>query len=91
MSLIGKHARINKKLGLMSSMYVGTFNLTRHSLANIVTLWTFISIISVIWLHNNVVSLVYLLFHMNSSIPSDSASKLTIRMIHVHIVVQCHS
>ena len=28
---------------------------------------------------------------MNWSIPSYSASKLTIRMIHVHIVLQCHS
>ena len=87
MSLIGRHARISKKLGLMPSMLVDTYNLIRQSLANIVTLWTFISIISVMRLHNNVVSLVYLLFHMNSSIPSDSASKLTIRMIHVHIVV----
>ena len=42
-------------------------------------------------LHNNVVSLVYLLFHMNWSIPSYSVGKLTIRMMHVPIVVQCHS
>ena len=36
-------------------------------------------------------SLVYLLFHMNWFIPSYSVGKLTIRMMHVHIVVQCHS
>ena len=29
--------------------------------------------------------------HMNWPIPSYSAGKLTIRMIHVHIVTQCHS
>ena len=33
------------------------------------------------------VSLVYLLFHMNLFIPSYSAGKLAIRMIHVHIRV----
>ena len=87
MSLIGKHARISKKLGLMLSMLVDTFNLIRQSLASIVILYTFISIISVMRLNNNVVSLVYLPFHMNWSIPSYSAGKLTIRMIHVHIVV----
>ena len=29
--------------------------------------------------------------HMNWSIHSYSVGKLTIRMIHVHIVIQCHS
>ena len=28
--------------------------------------------------------------HMNWSIPSYSAGKLTIRMIHVHIFIHCH-
>ena len=29
--------------------------------------------------------------HMNWSIPSYSGGKLIIRMIHVHLVIQCHS
>ena len=29
--------------------------------------------------------------HMNWPIPSYSVCKLTIRMIHLHIVIQCHS
>ena len=31
------------------------------------------------------------LFHMNWPIPSYSGGKLTIKMIRVHIVIQCHS
>ena len=61
------------------------FNLTRHSLANTDILFTFISMI------NNVVSLFIFFSHMNWPIPSYSGGKLTIRMIHVHIVIQCHS
>ena len=34
----------------------------------------------------------FILFsHMNWSIQSYSGGKLTIRMIHVHIVIKCHS
>ena len=66
-------------------------NWRRKGFAVSVILWTFISMISVMRLHNNVVSLVYLLSHMNWSIDSYSVGKFTIRMIHVHIVIQCHS
>ena len=62
-----------------------TFNLIRHSLANIV-------IISVMRLHNNVVSFTCLSSVPHELVhPSYSVGKLTIRMIHVHIVVQYHS
>ena len=64
------------------------FNLTRHSLGSIVILQTFISTMRV---NNDVVSLVYLLFQHELAIPSYSGSKLTIRMIQAHIVMQCHS
>ena len=93
MLIIGKHAKISKKLGLMLSMKVtlSLFNLTRQSLANLVIFKTFISIIGEMKLHNNVVSLVCLFFRVNWFIPSYSVGKLTITMLHVHIVVHCQS
>ena len=66
MSLIGKHARISENLGCSHALHVDRHFLVEFDMTDILSsfgiLWTFINVISVMRLRNNVVSLVYLLF-----------------------------